>query len=142
MCKGTWILRISSSRAAFPLQNLTLAAIKKYTVDVGASVTLPCAYDTPGILTHRYHVDWYRGMEQVMVDANARRYTVSDVDFSLTIHNATIADASRAYFCELRVENLEASSDFVRVGPTFELEVKSESVYCGMLRTHAPCFVA
>ncbi len=117
--------------------------MKKHSVDVGASVTLPCVYDTPGVLKHRYHVEWYLGQEAI-VNADTQlpqRYTVSDKDFSLTIHNATIQDSSGAYYCALRVENLEASADIYRLGPTFRVEVESKNMMC-MLPAHAPlCLV-
>ncbi len=101
-------------------------------------MTLPCAYDTPGVLRNRYHVEWYRGHREPLQNSNTQlpqRYTVNEDDFSLTIRNANVDDSSQAYYCALRVENLEASRDIYRLGPTFELRVQSKQI---MLHAHAP----
>ena len=70
-------------------------------------------------------------------NSRSRRYIVNEEDFSLTIHNATLEDASGAYYCAVQVENM-LGNNFYQVGPTFTLEVNSKLLY---IHTHhvVPC---
>ena len=100
-----------------------------HSVYLGQNVTLPCVYDSPGMLRSRYRIEWHRG-QRMLLRGNSRsefsqRYVLNEDDFSLTIHNATLEDASGAYYCAVHVENI-LGNNFYQVGPTFTLEVNSK----------------
>ena len=130
-CPHLHSLHLLPPHAAYPLQNLTISGISRYSISLGQDVTLLCAYDTPGALRQRYHVEWYRGRKPIYNKDTPLppRYEINDNDFSLTIRNTTVEDSSKGYYCALNVQNVESPDDIYRVGPTFELEINGESVF-------------
>lgn len=107
--------------AAYPYLDKRITSIQRIPGSVGETVTVPCAYPR-GRFEDRYGVTWYKG--NYRVDTSISQYDHFSIqrDFSMVIGGVKPADASNAYYCEVRV-NVTGGEVVVRQAPMINVDV-------------------
>lgn len=107
--------------AALPVLNTNINVKGVPAGELGRAITVPCAYER-GVFEDRYTVTWYRGVH--VIDTSAVEFSRYQIlrNFSLAIRDLKPEDASKAYYCQVRVNS--TGDIIVRQAPFVTVEVR------------------
>ena len=75
-----------------------------YAVEINQPITFECAIKAGRLI--EYYLDFFRWENDgSQLDPDDSRFSISFINFSLTINNAQLSDESMAYQCRVTVDN-------------------------------------
>lgn len=94
---------------------------------LGDSVVMNCTIPI-GLLSNRYHVQWYKGLTELIPNAEEFRH-ITILNDSLVFSGVKVSDHSDGYFCNVTVRRGDPPDEDIvfRQGSTIALKVEGKA---------------